>query len=856
MVAHYVRQLCATKPNLRALALCLAILTVMVFGNITPSHAASNYSVNVFANSGFENPPGFTNGTIPGWGREFFDANVGSATGVDCGQAVFGDCSARLDIAQSDIRLSNQSETITFGHTSLFQVLPPNTYFDNLTDRPDGLDLWLYIQPKFTDYPLVQLRFKAGSTIEMDYVLINVPLLGTGESNSTNQGEAGKAIKSFVLPAPPLSHWGHIERNVKRDWESPMRLSNGTIIPGFQLNDTLFRVEIEAYYYKDTSSGKVYGETVWADSVNLYVNSNTPPPPPAPSNYYANFNLIDSTGTSVNSLVKWKLFNSTGSEVAGYTKNDPSLMFEPYYLDVYYPTLTGQNPEPYRIFHERIRLNMTLAIPLQMYPQTLVTGGYVAFNNTVASLNLFAQDNLVLNFTATRGSTGPYLIVADAPSRPLFVTLNNTALAPTQWTYDQTNSLVRMRTSDLGLITIVFKASLNWARFDFTDLNGNLVNSKVAWQLYNASGSVPYNQGDVNLRGGQAYKLNVYYPTSSFQIYLVKTRRVPLNVTTNIQLAMIPESSTSGGYIVFNNTIASINIAIQDTSHANFTATPNNNSPYSIIMNVPRKVLSVQRTGVTLTEGLDWTFDAANSAIRITTNQLGTFFIDFRPTYIYPVVTFHDFQGKAVDPILTTKIFDSKGNIVNNTGAPLPQDNYTLEVYFAGYLMYKQSLTTSSNQNVQLSMMPIGTTQGRYIAINSIITSITILENNAAQLQFSAVGESPTLIMVSVPSKPLTIALDGKTINNWTYNSTTSTIAIQTSELGTFTLTFSDSRTPPIPVVYVGAAIGAIALVTAGLILWERTRSKTPTLPRVEEKPVTKEQPKSKTRTPRKGQRG
>src|SRR5256885_12201553 len=88
MLAHYVRQVCATKPNLRALALCLAILAVMVFGNITPSHATSSYSVSVFTNSGFENPPGFTNGTIPGWGREFFDANVGSATGVDCAQAV------------------------------------------------------------------------------------------------------------------------------------------------------------------------------------------------------------------------------------------------------------------------------------------------------------------------------------------------------------------------------------------------------------------------------------------------------------------------------------------------------------------------------------------------------------------------------------------------------------------------------------------------------------------------------------------------------------------------------------------------------------------------------------------------
>src|SRR5437660_12523703 len=112
MVAHYVRQLCATKPNLRALALCLAILTVMVVGNITPSHAASNYSVNVFASSGFENPPGFTNGTIPRWGTEFFDASVGSATGVDCGQSACADCFARLDIAQIDLRLSNQAETI------------------------------------------------------------------------------------------------------------------------------------------------------------------------------------------------------------------------------------------------------------------------------------------------------------------------------------------------------------------------------------------------------------------------------------------------------------------------------------------------------------------------------------------------------------------------------------------------------------------------------------------------------------------------------------------------------------------------------------------------------------------------
>jgi len=856
MTAHNIRRVSEIKPNLLALALCLAILALTVLGNVPPSHASSTYSVNAFTNSGFENPPGFTNGTIPGWGREFFDANVGSTTGVDCTQAVFGDCSARLDIAQSDVRLSNQSQTITFGHTSLFQVLPANTYFSNLTDRPDGLDIWLYIQPKFSGYPLVQLRFKASSTIEMDYVLINVPLLGTGESNSTNQGEAGKAIKAFVLPAPTLSQWNHVQRDVKRDWQTPMRLPNGTFVPGFLLNDTLFRVEIEAYYYKDTSSGKIYGETVWADNVDLYADSTTPPPPPPPSNYYANFNLIDSTGASVNSLVKWKLFNSTGSEVVGYAKGAPSLMFEPYYLDAYYPTLTGQNPEPYRILHERIRLNITLTIPLQMYPQTLVPGGYVAFNNTVASLNFFAQDNLVLNFSATRGSTEPYLIVADAPSRPLFITLNNTALSPTQWTYDQTNSLVRMQTSDLGLVTIVFRASINWARFSFTDLNGNMVNS-IAWQLYNASGIVPYNQGDVNLRGGQAYELKAYYPTSSSQAYLVNTRRLPLNVTTNIQLAMIPEASTSGGYIAFSNTIASITITTQDTSHASFTATTNNNSPYTIIMNVPRKVLSVQRTGVTLIEGSDWTFDPANSVIRITTNQLGTFLLDFRPTYNYPVVTFRDVQGTSLDPNLTIKLLDSRGNIVTYTSAPLPQDNYTVEAYFNGYLLYKQSLTLSSSQIVQLSVIPVVTTQGRFIAFNSSVSSISLLENSATQLRFAAVGQGPTLIIISASSKPLSIALNGNTIGSWSYNSTTSTIAIQASELGTFTVTYSVSNTPAIPVLYVSAAIGAIAIVTAGLILWERTRSKTPSKPPpVEEKPATKEQPRSKSRTPQKGQRG
>jgi hypothetical protein len=110
-------------------------------------------------------------------------------------------------------------------------------------------------------------------------------------------------------------------------------------------------------------------------------------------------------------------------------------------------------------------------------------------------------------------------------------------------------------------------------------------------------------------------------------------------------------------------------------------------------------------------------------------------------------------------------------------------------------------------------------------------------------------------VVVNVPSKPISIERDGTAISSWMYNGTTGTVAIQTSQLGTFTITYSN--TPTIPLLYVGAVIGAIAIATAGLLIWQRTRLRTSSQPSpVEEKPVTKEQPKSKTRTPQKGQRG
>jgi hypothetical protein len=110
-------------------------------------------------------------------------------------------------------------------------------------------------------------------------------------------------------------------------------------------------------------------------------------------------------------------------------------------------------------------------------------------------------------------------------------------------------------------------------------------------------------------------------------------------------------------------------------------------------------------------------------------------------------------------------------------------------------------------------------------------------------------------VVVNVPSKPISIERDGTAISSWMYNGTTGTVAIQTSQLGTFTITYSN--TPTIPILYIGAVIGAIAIATAGLLIWQRTRSKVPTEPLpAEEKPTLKEKPKSKTGGPQKSQRG
>jgi hypothetical protein len=617
----------------------------------------------------------------------FDDGNVGSTVTRNGTLSVTGNYSERLDISQTSIAINplNQGTPMNEGHITLYQQLI-STYFDNFTDRSDGLNFWVYLQPKFAGFTLFEIRIKASDSTEMDYFYANSDLFSTANSfqNSTNSGELHKGVKDIVLPSPTFDRWIHFSRNLRRDWQAPMtNLPVGQTDSGFGLNVTIDRLMLEATFYRSPSV-VTYGMTAWIDDVNLYVNSNTPPLSQPPSNYWTAFDFTDASGTPVNSIVKWRMFNSTGSLVSGYTATGSTLRLEPYFVEVYYPTATGQNPEPYRILDYKIvYLNRTTTIGLQMYldPQGAPPWGYVALNNTATVT--FNQENASLMQFNLHGTPGvSYTVIVAATQKPILIQRNNDDPSLVQWTYDSTAGVARITSVITGNFSIFLTPPIKLPAIGFTDLLSNPVSNNLSWKLFNSQGT---------------------------------------------QVTVIP-------------------------------------------------------------------------------------------------------------------------------GQYLEKDTYTLQVYYYGYLIYKGNLDPAMS-SLKLQMFPTSSPGTGYIAFNSTVNSITLLENTATALSFRAEGTGPSTIAVNVLAKPLRIEKDGVAISSWTYNSTTGTVAIQTAQLGTFTITYSTA--PTIPFLYVGGAIvGAAAIATVALLIWRRTKSTAPTKPStVEEKSETKERPKSKQKIPQKAQR-
>jgi hypothetical protein len=195
------------------------------------------------------------------WGTYFLDGPIGSTITSNSTRAVAGDYSARIDV----------STGLVFGSVDLYQLLPPNTSFANISRSPHGLSFWFYIEPKFTNFTFLLVKLIATSTIVMDYVFPN-PSLGIDFLNTTNGGEGGRAVKQIILPTPALGQWNHFSRNIVQDWQAPLEITNSTgtfMLPGFGLNEMAFRIQFEAFVYQNVSTGQNYSETVWIDDVAL-----------------------------------------------------------------------------------------------------------------------------------------------------------------------------------------------------------------------------------------------------------------------------------------------------------------------------------------------------------------------------------------------------------------------------------------------------------------------------------------------------------------------------------------------------------------------------------------------------------
>ncbi len=524
--------------------------------------------------------------------------------------------SAKLDVSQNATAIKTNTTTAGFLHITMYQTQENSTMntVSNVTDRPDSFSIWFYIQPKASGFSMFEIRIRSYSSSELDYFFVN-PILGNPASNSTNNSEGGTPTKGYLLPTPPIGQWVHLQRNLYQDWTTPMILPNRSYAPGLRLDDSIQRIEFDALFsINNPTTGAILAETVWIDNVVLYHNSIYPPPLPPPSNYSAAFNFEDINGNNVTNLVQWRLFNSTGQEVVGYTPGDASLTLEPYTVAVYYPVTTGQNPEPYRILTQRITtLNSTTVLALEMFPLTISPWSYVAFNNTLAAQNLRikTQNVTTLSFEVL-GNQAPILIIVGVRSSPVVVIGNDNDPKSLPWSYDPTLSVVRIPTPTLGNFSIFLTAPVLVPRIAFQDITGAPVTDNITWKVFDAQGNYVTSQPGSYLETG-LYTFQAYYDG-----YLLYTS--PLATTpTTIRLEMVRTGVRGSNYIALNTTAKSISVS-GTASQLQFTI--DGQGPFLVVVNVPFRPITVERDGVAIT---NWTYNATTNTLAIQTAQAGTF---------------------------------------------------------------------------------------------------------------------------------------------------------------------------------------------------------------------------------------
>ncbi len=372
----------------------------------------------------------------------------------------------------------------------------------------------------------------------------------------------------------------------------------------------------------------------------------------------------------------------------------------------------------------------------------------------------------------------------------------------------------------------------HWLSFTFQDQNGVSVNPYAEWKLFNSSDkSITYNFGDVTLPEG-VYRLEVYYPNSTgqspepFRIFTQSYGN--LDQIYTIQLSMIALPNSPGNYVAFDGAVQAT-VTVQNSTLLSFTASGGPSS--TILVRTGQRPQAVLRDQTEIVEP-QWTYDSTNGILKISSTLLGKFSIFFTAPLRLPVISFVNRLGQSVNSIVKTRILDSTlSEITYSPNEIVNPGSYSLEAYYERYRIYNAPLqpVTSQNQylNIQLAMVPLNPAAGTYIAVNSTLASLTILEQSNQNLTVRVEGTGALLFVAQVATKPLYIEKDGQKIF-WTYDSTSQTASFETETPGTFILVFQEEAPPlGLPITY-WLALGAIvaaALATGLFLIWNRRRS-------------------------------
>lgn len=155
--------------------------------------------------------------------------------------------------------------------------------------------------------------------------------------------------------------------------------------------------------------------------------------------------------------------------------------------------------------------------------------------------------------------------------------------------------------------------------FDWADLDNNLVDSHVTWQLHNASGQVSYNKGEATLTSG-IYTLKPFRHSQLINSTTLDTSAQG-NSTITINLQMKYHTHRANAYVTSNNTISSI--TIHEQTSINLTFTISGHTPALLIIDVAGNPDNATKDGSPFTNYTYYTSPAKH--VRIEANSFSTF---------------------------------------------------------------------------------------------------------------------------------------------------------------------------------------------------------------------------------------